>query len=1294
MKRIGVDVGGTFTDLVYADENGRVTVHKVPSTPANPAEAIIAGTARLCELAGVSPSQIEQFFHGTTVATNIILEHNGAKVGLITTKGFRDILHIARHKRPLNYSNLQDLPWQSHPIVKRRYRVAVSERVIPPHGEVLVELDEDEVREAVRYLKKEGVEAVAVCFLFSFLNPAHEQRVKAILSEEFPEAYLSVRSEVLSQFREYEGFSTVALNAYVGPKVSKYIRLLEDGLEELGIDCGLHLMASNGGVITAEGSRDRPVQTLFSGPTAGLIAGMWIGKLAGHDNVITFDVGGTSADIAVASDGQLRMRHLLDTRVGEYDAMVPMLDIDTIGAGGGSIAAIDAGGALTVGPQSAGSNPGPVCYRRGGTRPTVTDAMLVLGRIRPDNFLGGTIELDLEGAREAIRAQIGEPLGLTVDEAALAILRIAVHNMAEAIRVNSVRKGFDPRDFALLAFGGAGPLFGCDIAQELSIPTVVVPPFPGITSAMGLLVADVRYEYVTTEMMRMSKANPSRLAAAFTKMERQAREQLERDGTPADDMSFVREIDCRYVGQGYELRVPAPSGELDDRWLEALAENFHEVHRRQYSHAHRNVEIEIVNARVVGLGRVPGIELPEAPLSEGLLDKAVKMTRKVGFNIGGNLEFLETKYYDRAALRQGDVIHGPAILEQGDTTSVIPPDCFGTVDRYGSVLVDCATAAKAEAAARKAAADGPESLDPVTLQVLGGSFKAIGKEMAMMFMRSAYSSIIRESEDLGTGLFDADGNELCESDTTPMQIGPLSACLRAIMKKWRGRLEEGDVIIHNHPYHGATHSLDILVATPIFWQGEHVAFAVACAHYTDVGGANPGINPDVVDMWAEAKIYDALRIVHKGVLNQDLWQHILDNVRSPSANRGDLEAAMSTCRLGSERFIALIDRYGLSTVMSAAEWWIGYSERRLRDEIAKLPDGEYVAPSSWIDDDGRNRGKPLPIATKVIVAGDKLTIDLTGSSPEVLTGTNVPFEGSTKVAAYFAVRSTLLDEALHKDFIPQNEGMFRPIEVECPQGLIFNPNFPRASTSRFPQCNRLVDNIVVALSPVLGDRAIAGSSGECHSVSYSFYDKEKNEYDIYLEVNEGSYGGRNGKDGLDSVDALLPNTRNNPIEELEWRFPMRCERYELRDEPAAPGRWRGGIGIVRELRFLEPAIVSCEGDRQFDPPKGVFGGANGLTASITHNAGSDTEQSWPSRFAGWRLERDDTLKIITPSAAAFGNASERPVERVLEDVRDGFATIESALRDYRVVIRPEKLDVDWDATRAARSEVSAEALEV
>src|SRR2546427_2126891 len=436
------------------------------------------------------------------------------------------------------------------------------------------------------------------------------------------------------------------------------------------------------------------------------------------------------------------------------------------------------------------------------------------------------------------------------------------------------------------------------------------------------------------------------------------------------------------------------------------------------------------------------------------------------------------------------------------------------------------------------------------MRVIGGAFSAIAKEMSGVLFRMSYSSIIRESEDLGAGIFDAEGRELCESDSTPMHIGSLPWYIRGFLHRLGDEIEEGDVIVHNHPYLGASHSPDVAVAVPMFADGELLGFAAVTAHVLDVGGSFPGINADAFDVYAEAKMYNGLRWYRRGELNEDLDRMIFDNVRTETMNRGDMNAMLAACQLGRERFLRLVERYGVDVVMSAAYDWMDYSERMLRQEIAKIPDGTYGPVIGWLDDDARNRDVRLRVETAVRVEGDEITIDLTGSNPEVPTGYNVPYEGSLLVAAYFVVRTLLLDEALIAEPVPQNDGIFRPVKVVAPKGTIYNPSFPRACFSRFCQIQRVIDNTILALAEVIPEQVTAGNSAGIHFCSYSGFLAERGEYWIYLEVNEGSYGGRFGKDAMDSVDNLMVNTRNNPIEELDMRFPMRCERYELRPTSA------------------------------------------------------------------------------------------------------------------------------------------------
>jgi N-methylhydantoinase A/oxoprolinase/acetone carboxylase beta subunit len=687
MKRVGVDVGGTFTDLIYVDdEAGAIRVHKVPTTPGDPSQGTIQGIEEITAEAGESPAVLDSVFHGTTIATNIVIEHSGATVGMITTEGYRDILHIARHKKPLNFSNYQDLPWQAYPVVRRRYRLTVPER-ITSDGSVLVPLDEAKAREQVHRLKGAGVEAVSVCFLFSFVNPEHERRVAEIVREEFPEAFLSVSSEVLPQYREYERFSTVCLNAYIGPKVATYVSRLQDELTRLGVRTGVHLMTSASGVATAEAAVGRPVNLLMSGPVAGVVGGIWAGRQAGFENVITLDVGGTSADIGLAQEGRLRMKHLLDTKVGPYQAMIPMVDVDTIGAGGGSIAYVDQGGIFRVGPRSAGAVPGPAAYNRGGTEATATDALVNLGWLSPEAFLGGGMELDAGLARKAFADGPAEALGMTVEEASMGAVQILTHSMVQSIEENSVRKGYDPRDFALVAEGGAGPLFAAQIALEVGTPTVVVPPYPGIAAAMGLLATDMVYEYVATTYQRLSRLDAPALQRRFEELEALAEAQLAEDGIAAESVRIQRITECRYLGQGYELRVDAPSGAIDEAWAEKVRADFHDIHEREYSRRFEESDIEIPNIRVRGIGLTPPLRTPEIEQGDDSPDGALRHEGAAWFRVGGALQQAPTRYYERAALKAGNRLVGPAIVTQYDSTTVIPPGLAAHVDRFGNLII-------------------------------------------------------------------------------------------------------------------------------------------------------------------------------------------------------------------------------------------------------------------------------------------------------------------------------------------------------------------------------------------------------------------------------------------------------------------------------------------------------------------------------------------------------------------------------------------------------------------------------
>ncbi len=682
MKLAGVDVGGTFTDVIVVDTDSKaVRIHKVPSTPDDPSEGLLEGLRS----AGDDSLGVEFLAHGTTIATNSLLQYDGAQVGMITTRGYRDVLHIARHQRPLHYSIQMEVPWQDRALIRRRHRKVVTER-LGPKGEIVTPLEEEEVADAARELKEAGVSSIVIGFLNSYRNPEHEERARSIVEEVFPEAFITTSASVFPQFREYERFTTAAINGFVGVKVRNYLVHLRERMRKDGVKAELRLMRSNGGVATEEFAARYPATLLLSGPAAGVLAGAHIGNACGRNKLITFDMGGTSADIGIVTPRGISEATARDTWIAGYPVLIPMIDVHTVGAGGGSVAYIDPGGAFRVGPRSAGARPGPACYGIGGTEATVTDANLVLGRLRPDHFLGGAMSVKPELAETAI-ARLGSRLGLSALDAAAGVVTLVNHNMANAIRSRTIQKGHDPRQFTLVAFGGAGPLHAADLARSLEVPEVIVPLYPGITSAMGLLSTDLKYDLIQNEFMLDSEPDLDRLNRDFKRLDADARAQLQRDGVAEGGAQILHAADCRYVGQGYELRVPMPTGELSSDSIKHFWDEFNRLHKEEYGHAFPGNPIELVNIRVVASGRLP--KMPEVPPPDsGNLKAAELASADVYFaDKGGALKAQKAKFYERAKLPVDTRVSGPAVLLQVDSTTLVPPGASAEVLKTGDLLI-------------------------------------------------------------------------------------------------------------------------------------------------------------------------------------------------------------------------------------------------------------------------------------------------------------------------------------------------------------------------------------------------------------------------------------------------------------------------------------------------------------------------------------------------------------------------------------------------------------------------------
>ena len=685
---LAVDVGGTFTDIVLCDLESNVQmVHKTPSTPEDPSVGFMTGMAEVLEANGVSPDELAHVFHGTTIATNSVLENKGAPVGLLVTTGYKYVLEIARHGTP-RLANPNTWVKPERPVSPRDC-LEVRERNAFD-GEILQPLDESDVRRAAQRFAQAGVAAVAVAFLHSYANPYHERRARAILAEELPGVPVSLSSEVLPVYREYERAITTVLNAYVTPRVSRYIENLKRSLASFGTGAAFSIMKSNGGIIGADTAVRQPVYTALSGPAAGVMAAAQIAEAAGVENCISFDMGGTSTDVSLLRNREPGLT--LNGRLGDWPIQLPMLDIATIGCGGGSIAAVSPYGSLTVGPDSAGADPGPACYGRGADRPTVTDANLALGRVNA-RIAGGRLALDADAAARAIADAVAAPLGLDTAAAASGILKIANNAMTGAIRNVSVERGHDPRDFALVAYGGAGPMHAIDVAKLLGIATVVVPPHPGITSAYGLLAAEFKNDYARTFPQHSGDYDLAGMAAVFDGLEREGRQWLHGEGVPVASHSIIRSADLRYAHQGSELTIAYPQVEVNREGLGEMLREFHQRHEQLYGFSLAQ-PVEVVTLRVTAAGQVGQVRMqPLAVAANDTLhpgrspqeERCDADFRPVYFEETAG--FVACPIYRRESLLPSAELSGPAILEGMDSTVVINPGWQARIDEYGNCIL-------------------------------------------------------------------------------------------------------------------------------------------------------------------------------------------------------------------------------------------------------------------------------------------------------------------------------------------------------------------------------------------------------------------------------------------------------------------------------------------------------------------------------------------------------------------------------------------------------------------------------
>ncbi len=1237
MYVIGIDVGGTFTDFVVARKGQPPRYFKTASTPNDPSEGLMTGLNEAASAHDLSLSDFlasaDMIIHGSTVATNTLVERKGAKVGLITTDGFRDLLEMREGLKEDRY-NLRMTPVV--PLVPRYLRAEVPERV-KADGKVKVALDEDALNKALDGLKDEGVEALAVCFLFSYLNSDHEDRVGEIIQDKFPGMYTSLSSQVIPQIKEFDRLSTTVINSYVGPVLGRYLESLQERLTSYSQAGDFLIMQSNGGVAPIEDSSRLAVRSILSGPAGGVSGAAAYGRLSSSANIIAFDMGGTSTDISLIENGEPHMS--TEKFEAGWKISVPMIDIHTMGAGGGSIASVGLGGIMQVGPESAGAVPGPASYGKGGDLPTVTDANLALGYLDPGNFLGGNAKLDRSLAEKAVAGHVAQPLGLSMIEAAEGISTVVSTSIAEGVRLMSVQRGVDPRRFTMMAFGGAAGLQAGKVARQLQVEKVIIPAAAAVLSAHGMLSTDLKYDYSRSYPAALLGIDLDAVKGIVSGMESEGRDKLLGQGVPESDIEVTVSADMRYLDQIYEVNVPLPSLAQDPAaCLDQWAANFHNRYQELYSYSQSEQEIRLVTLRATVVGRLPKLDPP--PLDTGNTGPPKEKSRR-DIYLGG---WVEAPVYEIGDLSPGSSITGPAILESDFTTVLVEARDSVTIDAYGGIELQVSLESGPDTAA---ATDRP---DPVTLAVVEHRLESIALEMTEVMLRTAMSQILNSSRDFSTAILDADCQLVAQGEGIPVHVSALPVAGAAVRDYFGDTIAEGDLFILNDPYFGGSHLPDITIIRPVFDQGRLLFYAVNRAHHSDVGGGtHGGYNPRATEIYQEGIRIPPLKLYDRGVPREDVLQMLSANVRQPENFLGDLNAQIGSVMIAAQRIGELLESYGADRLLAAVEEILAATERQVRQFISEWPDGVYYG-ESLVDDDGFD-SKLIPIRAKVTISGDSMTIDLGESSKQVKGFINSAY-ANTRSLAHAAIMYIAPAD------LAKNEGSMRPVEILAPKGLIVNANPPAPVCMSTNHCaEEIVEAIFKALSQAVPKEVNAGFSRRLRYAITGKDPRTGRQFIWHFFLARGGGGATYGYDGWPGVGEInvAGGIRSPSIEVTEERFPFFIRRHELRPNSGGSGAWRGGLGGICDLVYEGegPALLNTAGDGIVVPPFGLFGGEDGLPHDykIISNG---TERPLGSKETEVVVNPGDHVYCLSSGGGGYGDPAERSPEADEWDRRNGY----------------------------------------
>ncbi|MBI4528253.1 MAG: hydantoinase B/oxoprolinase family protein [Deltaproteobacteria bacterium] len=1297
---VGVDIGGTFTDCVVLDEAGNQTIAKALSTPDDFSVGVIDAVREAARILGLrSENELVQstliFFHACTVGDNTIITRAGAKTGLVTTRGFGDIILMMRGKTWDGLSETEAAHLSAlckpEPIVPKSLIEEITERV-DHQGTVLIRLSTDEIREAIERLLAKRVESVAVSLLWSIANASHEKLVGDRIKEDHPSLFVSLSSEVAPYLGEYERTATTVINAYIGPKISVYLRNLKGLLENKGLRAEPLVMQAYGGVLGIDASCKNAVGSIESGPAAGVVGSQFLGQLLGEPNILATDMGGTTFKVSLVTDGMIEKDY--KPVIARHNILSTKIWIESIGAGGGSIAWIDPEGRLLkVGPQGAGAKPGPVCYGRGGTEPTVSDAALILGYLNEAYFLGGKIRLDKSRAVEILKEKIARPLGLNEVEAARGIYLIANSHMSDLIRKATVEKGRDPRKYVLFAYGGAGPVHASRYAAELGILRVIIPLTASVHGASGLVTSDVVYQYGKSDHL-LVPADVRKVNENFSGLIGKALSDLTAAGFRNEEITISRSVDMRYRHQVHEVNVSLDPGgaELTEQNLEELYERFDTAYEMLYGKgsAYREAGKEIMNFRLAAAGRLKKPAICRQRSTGAAARDALKTNRPVYFE--EYRDFVQTAIYDFGRLTPGAEIAGPAVIETPVTTIVInPPDC-ATLDEFRNVRISVG--------AYEAGMDSfLKDIDPITFEVISHRLHQIANETATTLERVGGTVNTTQQRDYMAALYRANGDILAGGSTMGQHVACAGFAVKKIIERFDGEIFPDDLFLLNDPYLAAIHQSDVYMISPIHVGDRLVAWSATFVHVTDIGAMSPGgDSPGATEIFHEGIRIPGLKLVEKGTLRRDVFETIIHMTRHPVMVGLDLKCEIAANNVARSRMQEMYGRYGAELLDAVASEMIRYSEIVLRGRIREAPDG------SWTERSVVEADEPLNVTLTLHKQGDHLLFDFEGTDRQAKRGVNL-----ARHATFGWCFAALLPVLAYD--IPKNHGLLRPLDIAAPEGTLVNVRYPgpvslnttsSGHTVRYLARSALMQ--MLARSEKWKKEVMAVNAGHRNAKHAGL--NQAGKYCVF-NMAHGALDGTGARSFADGIDSGGGNFMSCPnVEWFELNFPiLYLFRRHVVDGGGA-GKFRGGAGaetahILHKAPEGKITGVAYGVTGSGNSGQGIFGGWAGAPSVLTLWEDTNVERLIAANKApvnmaeingrarelgccDFELTKNDVLYMRVAMGGGYGDPLERAPDAVLKDIRDGLVSREAAYAIYGVALTDGGQQVDLEATEERR----------